>query len=85
MCGLHCSVFYLGSRDRIVAGADEFVMASRVSILLRGMGTHLMYPLRMSHAWLALAKRVLQETAPPPQAALEAGTAIAVKGQAVAA
>jgi hypothetical protein len=46
-----------------VAGADDFVMASRVSILLRGMGTHLLYPTRASQAWLPLAKRTLKETA----------------------
>lgn len=38
-------------------------MASRVSILLRGMGTHLLYPTRASLVWLPLAKKTLRATA----------------------
>eukprot|EP00055_Hartaetosiga_balthica_P011746 m.54574 g.54574 ORF g.54574 m.54574 type:complete len:598 (-) comp7721_c0_seq1:205-1998(-) len=52
---------HLGKHDKIEAGADDFIMASRASILLRGLGCHLQYPMRTSMKWRQLAQNVLLE------------------------
>jgi hypothetical protein len=46
--------------DPIVRQDDEFVMPSRVSILLRGLGNAFHINLRVAHAWKPYADRVIQ-------------------------
>lgn len=51
----------LQARDPVVELATDFVMIGRVAIMLRGLGHVLNQHRSTAHAWLPLAKRVLQE------------------------
>eukprot|EP00045_Choanoeca_perplexa_P011587 m.123642 g.123642 ORF g.123642 m.123642 type:complete len:556 (+) comp15683_c0_seq5:1276-2943(+) len=52
----------LNLRDPMVSGANSaHVMASRTSILLRGLATHLSYPLVMTDAWRPWYTAALEE------------------------
>eukprot|EP00730_Choanoeca_flexa_P007045 TRINITY_DN12273_c0_g1_i1.p1 TRINITY_DN12273_c0_g1~~TRINITY_DN12273_c0_g1_i1.p1 ORF type:complete len:566 (+),score=133.06 TRINITY_DN12273_c0_g1_i1:99-1796(+) len=52
----------LNQRDPMVSGANSaHVMASRTSILLRGLATHLSYPLVMTKEWRPWYLKALQE------------------------
>ncbi|RHY31914.1 hypothetical protein DYB32_003044 [Aphanomyces invadans] len=59
--GLNIQLFIeaLEARDPIVSQADDFVMASRVSLLLRGLSYALRYPMSHAQMWSPLAKQVL--------------------------
>ena len=65
---------HLSKVDEIESGADEFVMASRVSLLLRGLGLHLQYPMHTAKAWRSQAAALLRAhgEAVPPAAAEDA-------------
>ncbi|RHY79612.1 hypothetical protein DYB30_011834 [Aphanomyces astaci] len=59
--GLNIQLFIeaLEARDPIVSQADDFVMASRVSLLLRGLSYALRYPMSHAQMWAPLAKQIL--------------------------
>ena len=63
----------LGNDDPTVDFPDHFVMASRASLLLRGLGTLLQHPVQTARFWRPYADRLLREHAqrvepplPPP-------------------
>lgn len=51
----------LEARDPIVAMADQFIMAGRLAMLMRGMGTMLAYPISIAQAWRPIAEQVIRE------------------------
>ncbi|CAK4703525.1 unnamed protein product [Aphanomyces euteiches] len=60
--GQNIQLFFesLEARDPVVAQGDDFVMASRVSILLRGLSNALRYPMSHAKMWAPIAKQVLE-------------------------
>eukprot|EP00049_Salpingoeca_infusionum_P003030 m.62438 g.62438 ORF g.62438 m.62438 type:complete len:567 (+) comp11912_c0_seq2:1558-3258(+) len=52
---------HLGKLDPVTESADQYVMASRVSLLLRGLGLHLSYPMHTAVMWKAAALQFLKE------------------------
>jgi len=52
---------WMEKSDPIVALPREFVMVSRVSLMLRGLGHALKQPRSIATAWRPLAERVLRE------------------------
>ncbi|CCI50684.1 unnamed protein product, partial [Albugo candida] len=56
-------VEYLDSIDQIVQVPDEYIMAFRASLLLRGFSYALHYRYSHSEAWASLAKQVIAENA----------------------
>ena len=53
---------YLNKLDPIIdSSRPSYVMVSRVSILLRGLGTHVGYPVRVAVAWRSLAEKALKD------------------------
>ncbi len=61
--GMHIQTFmeHLEALDPIIELPREFVMASRVSIMLRGLGHALGQPRCMAKSWRGFAERVLVE------------------------
>ena len=61
--GMHIQTFMesMEKEDPIVALPREFVMVSRVSLMLRGLGHALKQPRSIAKAWRPLAERVLRE------------------------
>ncbi|GMI54956.1 hypothetical protein ScalyP_jg3585 [Parmales sp. scaly parma] len=61
--GLHIQKFmeYLEGEDPIVELPREFVMVSRVSLMLRGLGHALKQPRSIAQCWRPFAERVLRE------------------------
>ncbi|KAH9121970.1 hypothetical protein LEN26_010427 [Aphanomyces euteiches] len=61
--GMNVQLFveYLQKRDPIVAQQDDFVMAYRVSLLLRGLSNALRVQVSHAKMWRELAKRALAE------------------------
>ncbi|KAF0716465.1 Aste57867_2834 [Aphanomyces stellatus] len=61
--GMNIQLFveYLQKRDPITEQIDDFVMAYRVSLLLRGLSNALRYEVSHANMWKDLAKRALAE------------------------
>ncbi|RHY90569.1 hypothetical protein DYB26_014447 [Aphanomyces astaci] len=61
--GMNIQLFveYLQKRDPILHQEDDYIMAYRVSLLLRGLSNALRYPVSHANMWKALAKQTLAE------------------------
>ena len=61
--GLHVQLYVekLQAIDPIVAQADDYLMAGRVAVMLRGFGDALHQHRSTAQAWLPFAERVLRE------------------------
>jgi len=72
MNGLNVQLFleWIQKQDPIVKVMDEFVMPSRVSILLRGMGNAFQYHLSTAQAWKPYAEKLLRDHNQTPQSAI---------------
>ena len=51
---------YLNKRDPTISFPDQYLMAGRVSFLLRGLGTHLQYPLETAQIWKPIAHKAIE-------------------------
>ncbi len=61
--GLNIQLFVekLDSIDKVVKTGDDYVLAGRAAMLLRGLGTLLNYPVSIAQAWKGTADKVLKE------------------------
>lgn len=61
--GLHVQLYVekLQQQDPIVSQADDYLMAGRVAIMLRGFGDHLHQHRSTAQAWLPFAEALLRE------------------------
>ena len=61
--GKHVQVFLeeIQALDPVIDLPREFVMVSRVSLMLRGLGHALRQPMRMSDMWIKYARVILEE------------------------
>lgn len=61
--GLNLQAFieHLNSRASIKESADDYVLVARLSVLLRGIGTHIGYPVRTAVAWKQIALDFLKQ------------------------
>jgi hypothetical protein len=68
--GMHVQEFVedLGARDPVTSINDDFVLAGRASMMLRGLGHALNQHRSTAGAWLPQAQRVLREAGEPETA-----------------
>eukprot|EP00505_MAST-04D_sp_SCG-Rhode-Island_P002028 Stramenopile-MAST_4_protein_2028 len=61
--GLNIQLFleYLDKRDPVVSNRDEFIMPSRMAVMLRGLSFALKYPVRPAELWLPFAQEIIQQ------------------------
>ena len=62
MCeGKNIQLFFesLGERDPVISNRDEFIMPSRMAVMLRGLSFALKYPVKPAEIWLPFAEDIL--------------------------
>ena len=62
----------LAARDAVVSIGDDFVLAARASLMLRGLASMLNQPRSAAKAWQPFADRVMREAGEDPEAVLAA-------------